>query len=280
MMPGVIKLRLEIQRPWLKVGPFWATLAGSIAAGGFSLQPRNWLLLVLVLFLTEGVMGNWWDHLLRLAGWKTSDRAEAIEMVPPPPYALPGSLAWKLWESLNRFAIWWMHIFWPQEGTDFLGLLVFTGLTWVLGIILGRITYPLIAGAQALGILGAMVARRGGDYLPAKGLFAVTFPWLLGCITFGAVTPIAFMVALLFGLMLWGIEERKAGKTAWLLLGTPQLALVLLLWWAKQPLLAAMVACIGLGLFFLLVGEREVKRLHLPLILSMLLSALALALPG
>jgi len=240
-------LKLEFRSSWPYVGPVWAVLSGALAAGGWALKGENWLAIALIVFLAEVVMGAWWENLSHIARLDEEKDVTPVEMVPPPPYTRPGSLARSVWAKLNHFLSWWVSCFWPQAGPSFLTLLALGLLALLLACCVGRAIPLLLLAAGALSGLGALALRRGREPYLLEALFTVTIPWLMGHVLFALLNLASLYLALCFAVIYGALRGRGRLRGDSFLFNTAHAALVVLLWWLREPVVVGVVSALWVG---------------------------------
>ncbi len=259
-----MKLILSFEGPLFKLRPFWALIAGFLAArSSFSLAK-----FVLLLFLVELLMPAWWRYLEAFFSADFQPLPHSGKRLPHFPYSLPGSIAWKMTEFLGRFISWWAGVFWPEQGKAFCSLLFLSVLAPTLALFQGTRLWPLLLLAGALGLVMALSIKHGKDYSLLKAFYEISIPWLIGHFANRDLGILSFSSAVAFGLMSWGLKGKSWGK--WLTFGLI-LLLSLAFWWTGFFILAGGLACLALSF----IGAEGKERDFL-LLLAAFLTALAL----
>lgn len=258
-----MNITISFEGPLFRVRPLWAFLAGFLASGGpFSLSQ-----LFLLAFLVEGVMPAWWRSLEALFRGNFPPLSTAGEKSLSIPYAVPGSLAWKAMKGLGRIIAWWGEFFWPERGKVASSFFLFTLLGLSLALFQNPKLWPALSIAGALGVAGVLSIKRGREPAPWKAFYEITIPWLAGFIADHPVGFLPFLCAVGFGIMAWGLENKKALWREWLVFG-PLGFLFLALWFKRHFLIAGGLACLGLGL----LGDEGESRYPLVLLVFFLVA--------
>ena len=123
----LMKLEVRMTRPLTWLGPAWAALCGALASGWLTLSGQNLLFLLIVLFLADALWGTLW-HLIADRDWLVSSvnqhpQAQEASLTVLP-YTAPGSPSHRISNRLGRKLAWWRAVFWPRQGSAFVGLVV------------------------------------------------------------------------------------------------------------------------------------------------------------
>lgn len=214
---GLIRLQARAADLGSWLGPAWATLCGVLASGAFQGQRRDYVKLLLLLFLVDAGWGTIWsalagtDWALALARWQTWDKNTPAATLP---YTRPGTYGDRISHWVGKLSTWWRMVFWPACGSAVRALLVTLPLTALLALLLGPELLLLSIAAAALMQLGVFWEGGRGVVPPAwDGFIAVTLPWLAGHVVFGTVTLASATLATLFALAwgsAWAIPLRRA----------------------------------------------------------------------
>lgn len=241
----LIGVQGRLHRPLWGVVGGWAVLCGALASGRLSWHSQDLVALSLVVLLVELGWGSLWDLLVGvdwfeplLTGWSRVKPAN-LRMLP---YTQPHSPAGWLHRKSARLVGWWRSAFWPAYGPASLGLLAAAGLSLVLALLLPVRLLPLHLMLWALLAGGLLWRSRGRAWLAGQALSQATLGWLAGQGAFAPWEPDALVLALSFGLAIWGalrMTQKLAGAV--LLLVSGQALATLLLIVLKHPLSAGLV---------------------------------------
>lgn len=264
------------------ISPAWAVICGIVASSAFAGTGRDVLIAALAVLLADGVWATiWWglvetDWPQLIARWPQVAYAE-------PETAWPGSPAERSQRWSAHFRMWWQTEVWPEVGTPLLSALVCVALGIVLSAVIGWQALSLSLGAFALIQVGVILEHRAG--LPqevshfAHGLLDVGLAWSLGQATFGQLTPLALVMAVLFSISYAASLDLAQGgqrSIGWLL---PQLLAAVLLIGLQQPLAALALIVLLIAQMLLatvLRGLAFAQASQFWLLLAMLVGALAI----
>jgi len=271
---------------WL--GPAWAALCGAVASGWLTLSGQNLLVLLIALFLADALWGTLW-HLLAERDWFVSSnwRSQAQEAsLTALPYTAPGSPSHRIFSRLGQKLAWWRAVFWPRQGSALLGLAVALPLTLVLAVIVGRRVIILTTAALAIMVLALLRTRRHSvPPLSLRAILEMGLAWLAGHTAFAPLTLRSFLLATLYTVAYHNCLKlaTNSGKRSLTLLKVSQAAVIALLVFLKQPVVAGVVGLLLLPQMllqpFLNQGEVELwylRRTRPFLMAGMLLAALAI----
>ena len=267
-------MRLWLTRsPW-RLCAAWAVIAGALASGGLALPSRDWVRLLLLVFLADPAWGSLWTV---LAERRRDALDDSIPLAAPAlPYLLPGSPAARLlgWaeSDLSLMTAWRLGL--P-------GLLA----AGAVSLILGR-EAVITTGLAILFCLVGWVTRRlnGQPNGWAQAMLTMGLPWALGYVAYAPVSGSAAALALAF--VLWqraalGIEQ--GGRLAWPMLAVSQIIALGVLVSAHLPMWAGGLALVIAPTWWmagsLRNGDRSpalLERVQKWWWLALLLSALAL----
>jgi chlorophyll synthase len=284
----LMKLEVRIARPLTWLGPAWAALCGAVASGWLTLSGQNLLVLLIALFLADALWGTLW-HLTAEQDWFASSSwpSQAQEAsLTALPYTAPGSPSHRIFGRLGRRLAWWRAVFWPRHGSAFVGLVVALPLTLVLAVILGQRVIILTPAALAIMVLALLRARRRGAPPPSlRAVLEMGLAWLAGHTAFSALTWWSFVLAILYTVAYHSCLKlaTNGGKSSLTLLKVSQAAVVALLIFLRQPVMAGGVGLLLLPQMllqpFLDQGQVELwylRRTRPFLMAGMLLAALAI----
>jgi len=278
----LIKLEVRSARPLTWLGPAWAALCGAVASGRLTFSGQNLLVLLVALFLADALWGTLW-HLIAERDWFVSSnwhsRAQKARLTTLP-YTAPGSPSHRVFGRLGWMKAWW------RQSPDFAGLMVALLLALGLAVILGRRVIILTVAALAIMVLGLLRARRHSA--PPSSLRAVLemgLAWLAGHTAFGPLSLWSFLLAILYTVAYHNCLKlaTNSGKHSLVLLNVSQAAVIALLIFFRQPVMAGVVGLLLLPQMLLqpFLGQGKVELWYLrrtgPLLMAgMLLAALAI----
>ena len=284
----LMKLEVRITRPLTWLGPAWAALCGAVASGWLTLSGENLLFLLIVLFLADALWGTLW-HLIAERDWLASPNwpSQAQEAsLTALPYTAPGSPSPRIFSRLGRMLAWWRAVFWPRLGPALLGLVVALPLTLALAIILGQRAIILTSAALAIMVLALLRARRhSAPPLSLRAILEMGLAWLAGHIAFGPLTWWSFLLATFYTVAYHSCLKlgENSGKPSLILPKVSQAAVIVLLIFLKQPVVAGVVGLLLLPQMLLqpFLGQGQVELWYLRrtrpfLMAGMLLAALAI----
>jgi chlorophyll synthase len=283
----LMKLEVRIARPFTWLGPAWAALCGAVASGWLTFSGQNLLVLLIALFLADALWGTLW-HLIVETEWFVSSnwhsRAQEASLTSPP-YTAPGSPSHRIFSRLGRRLAWWRAAFWSRQGSAFAGLVVVLPLTFILAIILGRRAIILTSAALAITVLALLRARRhSAPPLSLRAILEMGFAWLAGHTAFGPLTLWSFLLATCYTVAYHSCLDlaRGSGRRSLTLLKVSQAAVIAVLIFLKQPVVAGVVGLLLLAQMLLqpFLGQGELELWYLRrtrpfLMAGMLLAALA-----
>ena len=284
----LIKLEVRSTRPLTWLGPAWAALCGAMASGWLPLSGQNQLVLIITLFLADALWGTLWN-LIAEGDWLVSSnhpsQAQQASLAALP-YTVPGSPGHRVFSRLGRRLAWWRAEFWPQQRPALLGLAVVLPLTLILAFILGRRVIILTAATLAIMLLALLSARRhSAPPLPLRAILEMGLAWLVGHTAFGPLTLWSFLLAILYTVTYHSCLKlaRNGGKRSLVLLNVSQAAVIALLIFLRQPVVAGVIALLLLPQMLLqpFLGQGRVELWYLRrtgpfLMAGMLLAALAI----
>ena len=284
----LMKLEVQVNRPLTWLGPAWAALCGAVASGWLTLSGQNLLFLLIVLFLADALWGTLW-HLIAEQDWFVSSnwRSPAQEAsLTALPYTAPGSPSHRIFSRLGRKLAWWRAVFWPRQGPAFVGLVVALPLTLILAVILGQRVIILTSAALAIMVLALLCARRHSPPpLSLRAILEMGLAWLAGHTAFGSLTMWSFLLAAFYTVAYHSCLKlaRNSGKPSLVLLKVSQAAVIVLLIFLRQPVVAGVMGLLLLPQMLLqpFLGQGQVELWYLRrtrpfLMAGMLLAALAI----
>jgi len=284
----LMKLEVRVSRPLTWLSPAWAALCGAVASGWLTFSGQNLLFLLIALFLADALWGTLW-HLIAERDWLASSnwRPQVQEAsLLALPYTAPGSPSHRVFSRLGRKLDWWRAVLWPRHGPAFVGLVAALPLTLILAIILGQRVIILTVAALALMVLALLRARRhSAPPLSLQAILEMGLAWLAGHTAFGSLTWWSFLLAILYTVAYHSCLKlaKNGGKPSLILLKVSQAAVVALLIFLRQPVVAGVVGLLLLPQMllqpFLDQGQVELwylRRTRPFLMAGMLLAALAI----
>jgi hypothetical protein len=240
----LISLRMEMGSSSAWLSSAWAAMCGAVASGQMELEAQSLLLLLLVLFLVDPVLGGvrW---LVLGTDWFTpfSESPLLRGEIPPKslPYTSPGSPGYRASRCLAGVLAWWRRDFRPHVGTEFLSLILTLALAIMLASILGRLIILLTLVALVLMAVVLFSSRwRGATSFSLRALLELGLPWLIGHLAFGPLNleSVAFALAYTVAYYARFVLLNGRRRTATHLLNGSQIVAVALLIIIKEPILA------------------------------------------
>jgi chlorophyll synthase len=281
----MMKLEVRVTRPLTWLGPAWAALCGAVASGWLTLSGENLLFLLIVLFLADALWGTLW-YLIAGEGWLVSSATEPSQLQQGSsaalPYTAPGSPSHRIFGRLGRTRGRWRVVSRPRPGSALLGLVVALPLTLILAIILGQRVIILTVAALATMVLALIRTRRyGAPPLFLRAILEMGLAWLAGHTAFGPLTSWSFLLATLYVVAYHScLKLARTSEKRWLtLLKVSQAAIVVLLVYLKQPVVAGVIGLLLLPQMLLqpFLDQSEVGLWYLrrtgPFLMAGMLSA-------
>lgn len=190
---SVLGLRVWLARHPLRLAPAWATLAGALASGGLRWQREDGLLLLLAIFLSDGLWGQLWTLLARQDSPASQESATNVALMPPLPYAAPAAPASRLWRWLAGDSGQGE----AQPTTAWRALLMAALFSFGLALLLGPAALLLTVVALPLAGLARYLPRRSFCGALVQAVFEIGLAWLLGHLLFAGLRwpPIPLVVA-------------------------------------------------------------------------------------
>ncbi len=285
----LINLRMEMGSSAAWLSSAWAAVCGAVASGQMGLEAQSLLLLLLVLFLVDPVLGGvrW---LVLGTDWFTPFAGGHLSREDIPskslPYTSPGSPGYRASRYLAGVLAWWRRDFRPHVGTEFLSLILTLALAIMLASLLGRSIALLTLVAFALMVVVLFTSRwHGAISLSLRAILELGLPWLMGHLAFGSLNlkSVAFALAYTVAYCARFVLLNGRQRAAMYLLNGSQIVAVALLIIVKKPILAGVAGLLLLPQLllqpFLWRGEAEwwyLQRSQPWLIAGMLTAGLAI----
>jgi hypothetical protein len=287
--PGhLISLRIEMGSPSAWLGSAWAALCGAVASGQMGLEVQSLLLLLLVLFLVDPVLGGvcglvlGTDWFAPFAGGHLLRGEFSSKLLP---YTSPGSLGYRISRWLAGVGAWWRRDFRPHIGTEFLSLMLTLAVAIIVASLLGRLVTLLTLVAFVLMAVILFSSRwRGVTSFSLRAILELGLPWLIGHLAFGSLKWESVAFACAYTVVYYACFVLLDGRwrTATRLLNGSQIVAVALLIIVKEPILAGIAGLLLLPQLllqpFLWRGETEwwyLQRSQPWLMVGMLIAGLA-----
>jgi hypothetical protein len=236
------------------------------------LEVQSFLLLLLVLFLIDPVLGGLWELVLSTDWFTPFARGHLSRGEIPSkllPYTSPGSPVYRASRWLAGVLAWWRQDFKPYVGAEFLSLI----LTLVMAIMLASLLEPLatllaLVALVLMAVVFFFSRRRRAISFPLRAILELGLPWLIGHLAFGSLNWESVAFALVYTVAYCACFVLLDGKwrTATRLLNGSQIVAVALLIIAKEPILAGIAGLLLLPQLllqpFLWRGEAELWYLQ------------------
>jgi len=245
----------------------WAALCGAVASGQMGLEAQSLLLLLLVLFLVDPVLGGVWglvlgtDWFAPFAGGYLSRGEIPSKSLP---YTSPGSPGYRASRWLAGVLAWWRRDFRPHAGTEFLSLILTLAVAIILASLLGRlVTLLTLVALVLMAVVRFSSRRRGAMSFSLRAILELGLPWLIGHLAFGSLNWESVAFALAYTMTYYAcfilLDGRR--RIATRLLNGSQIVAVALLVIVKEPILAGIAGLLLLPQLllqpFLWRGEAE-----------------------
>ena len=283
------KLWIEMGASSNWLGSAWAALCGAVASGQMGLKAQSLLLLFVVLFLVDPILGGIWKLVLGTS-WFTPIAGGHLSKGEIPltslPYTSPGSPGGRASGWLAGILAWWQRDFMPRVGTEFLSLILTLVVATTLASLLGRWVALLTLVAFFLIAVALFSSRqRGAISFSLRAILELGLPWLIGHLALGSLNweSAAFAIAYTMAYYARFVLSDGRWKTATRLLNSSQIVAVALLVMVKAPILAGIAGLLLLPQWllqpFLWRGEAErwyLQRSQPWLMASMLTAVLAI----
>ena len=231
-----LRFQIPVRTRQLWLTPAWAVLCGILASGAFLWTGRDVLIALLAVVIADGMWATqWWglvetDWRQLFADWKTIPVERAGR-----PLALRGSPADRSQHGLARLRVWWQTIGREQAGMPLFSACFALALGILLSVVIGWQAVALTLAAFALTQIALLVQLQVRSPHWLHGFVAVGLPWVLGHATFGALTLLSIVAAVLFSWSYAALLALAQGAVPrlWLL---PQMMLLVVLIWLQQPI--------------------------------------------
>ena len=221
-----LKLSLSFARPWLRLGPGWAMLAGALSTGQLEFNLPTLLRLIGLWLLVDPLLGMLWDISAGQDMW----RKLAPANLPPPsphgfslPYLQPGSPAARLVIVSRRYWRWWRDNYTTEYGRQLATFWLGSALALLFGLFFGQTVFWLTILTLGLSFLAGqtsiMLAGPQGGRLQSLAQFLL--PWAIGVTAWATLSPLRLALAVcwwivyLGGLRMAG-QHHQAGLLFWL----------------------------------------------------------------
>lgn len=186
---ALFRLRVEPGPILSLFGPICAVLAGALAGRRPDLDGHDLLFILLAALLADPLLGGLWTAVAETDWWSPWEAAvepsgapgEGGTSLPPLPHAVPGSLAYRLVDSLARRASRWRTSAQTRLGRPLVQAGLLGAAAGGVALVLGPPVLLLVTASLAVCLLGALVPRYwGGDagWLATAQHF--TLPWAIG----------------------------------------------------------------------------------------------------
>jgi len=265
--PGrLIGLRMEMSSSSIWLGSAWAALCGAVASGQMGLKAQSLLLLLLVLFLVDPVLGGIWrlgvdtDWFAPFAGGHLSRGEVPSKSLP---YTSPGSPGYRASRWLAGVLAWWRTDFRPHVGAEFLSLILTLAVAIMLVSLLGPLVALLTLVALVLMAVVLFFRQREAISFSLRAILELGLPWLIGHLAFGSLNWESVALALAYTVAYYACFVLLDGRrrTAMRLLNGSQIVAVALLIIVREPILAGIAGLLLLAQLllqpFLWRGEAE-----------------------
>jgi hypothetical protein len=217
----VLKFSLSLSRPWLRLGPGWAALAGALSTGRAEFDLSTLLQLLSLWLLVDPILGALWNLSVEQGLWHKIAQAQ---LGPPSahgfslPYVQPGSIAARFVLQLRRYQVWWREHYGPEFGHKFTAFWLGSTLALLLSLFLAPTIFWLTLLTISLMILAGqnpleLTAPQGGRL---QSLVQCLLPWAMGIVLWSSLSPIRLALALCYwstylgGLRMLGHHRRAA----------------------------------------------------------------------
>jgi hypothetical protein len=263
----LISLRLEMGSSSAWPSSAWAALCGAFASGQMGLKAQSLLLLLLVLFLVDPVLGGIWrlvvgtDWFVPFAGGRLSGGEIPSKSLP---YTSPGSPSYRASRWLAGALAWWREDFRPYVGPEFLSLILTLAVAVTLASLLGRwIALFILVALVLMAVLLFSSHWHGAISFSLRAVLDLGLPWLIGHLAFGSLNweSVAFALAYTVAYYACFVLLDGRWRAATRLLNGSQVVAIALLVVVKEPILAGIAGLLLLPQLllqpFLWRGEAE-----------------------
>ena len=240
----LISLRVEMGPYSAWPASAWAALCGAVAARQMGLKVQSLLLLLLVLFLVDPVLGSIWKFVVDtdwFAPFTLGHLSKGEIPLKSLPYTSPGSPGYRASRWLSAVLAWWRRDFRPRVGIEFLSLILTLAVAITLASLLGRLVAILTLVAFVLMALFLFSSRQRGTLsFSLRAILELGLPWLMGHLAFGLLNWESAAFALAYTVAYYACFVLLDGRrsTATRLLNGSQIVVVALLIVVKEPILA------------------------------------------
>lgn len=252
-----LKISLTPARPWLRLGPGWAMVAGALSTGQLAFDLSSIIQLVSLWLLVDPLLGMLWDQAVEQGLWRklaTAQLGPASTTGFSLPYVQPDSVAGRWVLLVRRYQVWWRKKYWPENGQTVISFWLGALLALLIARFLSPTLFWLTLLAIALIIVAGQLSRQlsGPQGGRLQSLVQWLLPWCMGIVLWSSLRPLelalaaCYWAAYLGGLRMLGRHHRAdilffagQGAAVILLLGVARLpgaALVGVLLLAQWPL--------------------------------------------
>jgi hypothetical protein len=214
-----LKVRLVLARPWLRLGPGWAALAGALSTGQFAFDLLPLMQLVSLWLLVDPLLGMLWDLSVGQGLWRkvaTAQLGPAAATGFSLPYVQPDSVAGRFVLLMRRYQLWWRESYWPENGQAVTSFWLGTLLALLVAIFLSTTMFWLTLLTIALIILagqlsGELSSPQGGRL---QSVVQLLLPWCMGIVLWSSLWPLGLALAVCYwatylgGLRMLGQHHR------------------------------------------------------------------------
>jgi len=216
-----LKVTLALARPWLRLGPGWAALAGALSTGQFAFDLSLIVQLVSLWLLVDPLLGMLWDLSVGRDLWRKVAKAQlgpAASTGFSLPYVQADSVAGRFVLLMRRYQVWWRESYWPENGQAVTSFWLGTLLALLIALFLSITTFWLVLLTIALIILAGQLSRESSS--PQGGrlqsVVQLLLPWCMGIVLWSSLWPLGLALAVCYwvtylgGLRMLG-QHHRAG---------------------------------------------------------------------
>jgi hypothetical protein len=214
-----LKVTLSLTRPWLRLGPGWAMLAGALSTGHFAFDLLLMMQLVTLWLLVDPLLGMLWDLSVEQGLWRkvaTAPLGPAAATGFSLPYVQPDSIAGRFVLRVRRYQRWWRESYWPENGQAVTSFWLGTLLALLIALFLSTTIFWLTLLTLAMIILAGQLSRelsspQGGRL---QSVVQLLLPWCLGIVLWTSLWPLGLALAVCYwvtylgGLRMLGQHHR------------------------------------------------------------------------